>query len=219
MNSSVRTLVLLAVAGGMFANPQAKAAESHEWKIDSAHTNAEFGVKHMMISTVKGNFQKVSGTAEYDGKNVKSIKVDATIDATSITTGNEDRDKHLKGSDFFDVEKYPKITFVSKKAIPAGKGKFKLQGDLTMHGVTKPVTLEVEGPSPEIKDKKGNAKVGAQASAKVNRKDFGINFGGVMDNGGALVGDDVNIDLSIELSELPAKKSSGEESEKKAASK
>lgn len=210
MYSSVRNGIALALAGGIFLSSQSNATSS-EWKIDSAHSSAEFSIKHMMISNVKGGFQKVSGTAEYDGKNVKSIKVNATIDANSITTNNEDRDKHLKSADFFETDKYPQITFVSKKSIPGGKGKFKLQGELTMHGVTKPVTLDVEGPTPEIKDKHGNVKVGAAATAALNRKDFGISYGGVMDNGGAVLGDDVKIDLSIELSQPETKKTeSGE---------
>lgn len=206
MKDSMRNIMTGTLACGFFLTSPALAAE---WKIDSAHSSAEFGVKHMMISNVKGNFQKVSGTAEYDGKDVKTIKVNANIDASSINTGNEDRDKHLRGADFFDVEKNPQITFVSKKAVPAGKGKFKLQGDLTMHGVTKPVTLEVEGPSAQIDDKHGNIKVGAAATTTVKRKDFGISYGGVMDNGGAMISDDVQINLNIELSKPGGEKSDG----------
>lgn len=203
MKRSIRNAVMLTLAGGLFLTLPACA----QWKIDPSHSKAGFAVKHMMISNVRGEFAKLTGTAEYDGKDIKSIKVNANIDASSIDTGNEDRDKHLKNKDFFDVEKYPEIKFVSKSAKPAGKDKFKLTGDLTMHGVTKEVTLDVDGPSQQINDKHGNIKVGASASVTVNRKDFGITYGGVMDNGGAMIGDQVNITLDIELAK-PADKNS-----------
>ncbi len=197
---------LLSTASGVLLLVAPATAESNEWKLDPMHSKAGFEVKHMMISTVRGDFSKLSGTAQYDGKNVSSIKVNATIDANSISTGNEDRDKHLRNKDFFDTEKFPEIKFVSKSAKAAGKGKFKLAGDLTMHGVTKPITLDVEGPSEQIDDKHGNYKVGASATAKLNRKDFGISYGGLMDNGGAAVGEEIKIVLDIELAKpAPAK--------------
>lgn len=207
MNKSIRNALLTSLAGGLVLALPAFAG-SNDWKFDPTHSRAGFEVKHMMISTVRGDFSKVSGTAQYDGKNISSIKVDATIDANSINTGNEDRDKHLRNKDFFDTEKFSEIKFVSKSAKAAGKGRFKLLGDLTMHGVTKPVTLDVEGPSAKINDKHGNWKVGASATAKVNRKDFGLTYGGLMDNGGAMVGDEVKIVLDIELAQ-PAEKAGG----------
>ncbi|MBX9668463.1 MAG: YceI family protein [Candidatus Obscuribacterales bacterium] len=184
----------------------ANAKAANEWKIDPYHSKAGFAVKHMMISNVRGEFSKVSGTAEYDGKNIKTAKVNAIIEASSIDTGNDDRDKHLKNKDFFDVEKFPEIKFVSKKSTAAGAGKFKLTGDLTMHGVTKEVTLNVEGPSGQVNDKHGSIKVGAVATGKVNRKDFGLSYGGLMDNGGAMIGDEVAITLDIELAKSSEKK-------------
>ncbi len=184
----------------------ANAQAANEWKIDPYHSKAGFAVKHMMISNVRGEFSKVSGTAEYDGKNINTAKVNAVIEASSIDTGNDDRDKHLKNKDFFDVEKFPEIKFVSKKSTAAGAGKFKLTGDLTMHGVTKEVTLDVEGPSDPINDKHGSIKVGAVATGKVNRKDFGLSYGGLMDNGGAMIGDEVAITLDIELAKPSEKK-------------
>ncbi|MDZ4838092.1 MAG: YceI family protein [Candidatus Melainabacteria bacterium] len=218
MNKSIRNALLTTIAGAVvFALPA--CAESNEWKLDPMHSKAGFEVKHMMISTVRGDFSKLSGTAQYDGKNVNSIKVDATIDANSISTGNEDRDKHLRNKDFFDTEKFSDIKFVSKSSKAAGKGKFKLAGDLTMHGVTKPVTLDVDGPSEQINDKHGNWKIGASATTKVNRKDFGLSYGGLMDNGGAMVGDEIKIVLDIELSKPVDAKADAAPADKKAGSK
>ena len=185
------------VAGTLALSASPALADS--WKIDGAHSSANFAVKHMMVSNVRGRFQKVSGKAEYDGKSVKSIKVDAVIDTATVDTDNEKRDEHLKGKDFFNVEKFPEMKFVSKKVVPAGKGKFKMTGDLTLHGVTKQVTLDVDGPSQIVKDPKGNSHVGASASTTINRKDYGITYNGVLDNGGAMVSDDVKITLDIEM--------------------
>lgn len=171
---------------------------SNTWTIDSAHSSADFSVRHMMISNVKGDFRKVEGTIDYDGKNAKTLKVDATIDASTVNTGEKGRDEHLKGGDFFDVEKYPKMSFKSKSAKKLGKDKIEVKGDLTMKGVTKEVTLIVDGPTAEIKDPHGGYKIGASATTKINRKDFGITYGKLMDNGGAMIGDDVAISLEIE---------------------
>lgn len=194
------------IFGVLVGSSSANAQAADDWKIDPYHSKAGFAVKHMMISNVRGEFSKVSGSAQYDGKDIKTAKVNAVIEASSIDTGNEDRDKHLKNKDFFDVEKFPEIKFVSKKSSPAGAGKFKLTGDLTMHGVTKEVTLDVEGPSEAINDKHGSIKVGAVATGKVNRKEFGLSYGGVMDNGGAMIGDEVAITLDIELAKPAEKK-------------
>lgn len=186
------------------ASASAALAEGgNNWKIDSGHARAGFSVRHMMISNVRGDFSKVSGTVEFDGKNVKSIKADATVDVSTVSTGEPNRDEHLKGAGFFNVEKFPTMTFKSNKVQPAGKGKFKMTGDLTIHGVTKQVTFDVDGPSPEIKDKKGVKHIGASAITKINRKDFGITYGGLLDNGGPMIGDDVDITLDIELINSP----------------
>lgn len=175
--------------------PQAQAAV---WKIDTAHSSADFAVRHLMISNVKGRFPKVEGTVDYDGKDLKGLKVEADIDVSSVDTGEKARDEHLKSPDFFDAAKFPKMTFKSKKVKSQGKGKFAMTGDLTMKGVTKEVTLEVEGPSDEIKDMKGSQRFGASASTTINRKDFGITWNKAMDNGGSVVGDQVKISLEIE---------------------
>ncbi len=168
-------------------------AQSETWKIDANHSAAQFSVRHMGISTVRGQFQKVSGTVQYDPKDVSKTLIDATIDTASVDTRVEMRDNDLRGPNFFDVQKYPTLTFKSKKAESAGDGKLKITGDLTMHGVTKEVVLDIEGPSAAVKDPKGNSHVGASATTKVNRKDFGVNGASTM------VGDEVTITLDVEL--------------------
>ena len=152
----------------------------------------------MMVSTVRGSFGKTEGTITWDGKDVSSIKADATIDTTTITTNNEKRDTHLKSPDFFDVAKFPTITFKSKRAEAAGAGKFKLIGDLTMRGVTKEVTLDVEGPSQPLVAQ-GRTRVGATATTKINRQDYGVSWSRALDGGGVVVSDEVVITLELEL--------------------
>jgi polyisoprenoid-binding protein YceI len=176
----------------------APAAGPNTWTLDSAHTSAGFAVKHMMVSTVRGAFGKTEGTITFDGKDVSSIKADVTIDATTISTNNEKRDTHLKSPDFFDVAKFPTITFKSKSATAAGAGKFKLVGDLTMRGVTKEVTLDVEGPSQPLLAQ-GRARVGATATTKINRQDYGVSWSRSLDGGGVVVSDEVVITIEMEL--------------------
>lgn len=195
------------------------AADS-DWQIDPYHSAANFSVKHMMVSNVRGAFAKVAGTVDYDGKNLKLAKVDATIDTASINTNDEKRDEHLRGGDFFDAKKYPTITFKSKKIVPAGKGKFSMTGDLTMHGVTKTVTLAVEGPTAPIKDQKGKQHIGATATGKINRRDFGITYNSVLDNGGVAVSDEVQLTLDVELTrQIGAASTESTDSKKTAAKK
>lgn len=192
-----KSAVLALVALGLIM-PAADASD--EWTIDPMHTAAHFSIKHMMISTVRGGFGNVSGTVNYDGKNLVKAIVNARIDAKTINTGEEKRDEHLRSKDFFETEKFPEITFKSTSIKPKGKGKFAMTGDLTMHGVTKPVTLDVEGPSQEIKDKKGNHKVGFSATGTIKRKEFGISHNSVLDGGGVALGEEVPITLDIEMS-------------------
>jgi polyisoprenoid-binding protein YceI len=173
------------------------------WKIDPMHTCAHFTVKHMMISNVRGDFGKVSGSVNYDGKNLAGSSVTATIDASSVNTNQEQRDQHLKSPDFFDVATYPVITFKSTQVEPEANG-FKVIGDLTIHGVTKPVTLIAESLPAPIKDPHGFLRTGTEATTKINRKDFGLAFDKTMDHGGALVGDDVDITIDVELTQKPA---------------
>ena len=168
------------------------------WKIDPMHTSVEFTVRHMMISNVKGTFEKTSGTVTVDGADPTTAKIDAVIDASSINTRVEKRDADLKSPDFLDVAKYPSITFISTKVEAAGEGKWKVTGDLTLHGVTKPVILEVEGTGAPIKDPFGNTRAGASATAKINRKDFGLTYNKTLETGGVMVGDEVAITIDIE---------------------
>jgi polyisoprenoid-binding protein YceI len=168
------------------------------WQIDPAHTNVEFSVRHMMISNVKGQFQKTSGTITVNGNDPTSAKIDATIDATSINTRVDKRDAHLKSPAFLDVDKYPTIAFKSTKVEAAGPGKWKMTGDLTLHGVTKPVVLEVEGTGTPITDPMGNTRAGASATTKISRKDFGLTWNQPLETGGVMVGDEVAISIDVE---------------------
>jgi polyisoprenoid-binding protein YceI len=184
------TLVLLAALA-------APAFAQSSWEIDPAHSNVQFGVRHMMISTVHGKFTKFTATATGDEKDAAHAGVQASIDVASIDTGDEKRDAHLKTADFFDAEKFPTITFKSTKVEAAGDRRFKLHGDLTMHGVTKPVVLDVEA-TPEVKGMRGETRAGARATTKINRKDFGISWSKSMDGGGVVVGDDVEVTIDVE---------------------
>ena len=168
------------------------------YTIDPAHSTAGFKVRHLMVSNVRGEFSKVTGTVVVDADAPENSRVDARIDASTIHTRDEQRDAHLKSADFLDVEKFPELTFVSKK-INGRDGEWKVTGDLTIHGVTKEVTLDVEGPAPEVKDPWGNIKSGATATTKISRKDFGMVFNMALETGGVMVGDEVTISLELEL--------------------
>lgn len=175
----------------------AAAARADTWNIDPVHTTVEFSVRHMMISNVKGQFERVSGTISANGSDPNSVQISAVIDATSINTRVEKRDAHLKSAAFLDVDKYPTITFKSTKVEPDGSNKWKVTGDLTLHGVTKPVVLEVETTAP-IKDPSGKTRAGASATTKIDRKDFGVLWNKPMEAGGVLVGDEVAISIEVE---------------------
>lgn len=169
-----------------------------KWIIDNAHTGVHFSVRHMMITNVRGEFQKVSGTVEYDPDRPESISIQAEIDVNSINTRDAQRDGHLKSPDFFDAEKHPKIVFRSTSAKREGDG-LSVTGDLTIRGVTRPMTLAVEAPSAPSKDPFGNVRVGTTATTKIKRSDFGITWNAAIEAGGVLVGDDVNITLDVSL--------------------
>jgi polyisoprenoid-binding protein YceI len=167
------------------------------YQIDSAHSSAQFTVRHMMIANVRGEFTRLSGGIAYDPADPANSSIDATIDAASVNTREAQRDAHLKSADFFDVERFPTLTFRSKEvAVRDGEGNVK--GDLTMHGVTREVVLRVEGPTPESKDPWGNMRIGATATAKINRKDFGLNWNAALEAGGVLVGEEVKITIDLE---------------------
>ena len=169
------------------------------YTIDPAHSVADFKVRHLMVSNVRGEFSGVTGTVQLDAENPANSKVEATIPVGSIQTREPQRDTHLKSADFFDVENFPQIKFVSTKVAKEDDEEYKVTGDLTIHGVTKEVTLEVEGPAPEAKDPWGNRKSGASAKTKINRKDFGLVWNMALETGGVLVGEDVQIHLDLEL--------------------
>jgi polyisoprenoid-binding protein YceI len=169
------------------------------WKIDPAHTNAYFKVKHMMISNVKGEFTSVTGSLEYNEADISQSKVEATIDAKSINTRDQQRDGHLKSADFLDADKYPTITFRSTKVSSQGEGNYEVAGDLTIHGTTRPVVLTVNDLTAPAKDPWGNVRIGLEATTKINRKDFGLVWNAALETGGVLVGDEVHITVDAEF--------------------
>jgi polyisoprenoid-binding protein YceI len=169
------------------------------WQIDPDHSSFQFKVRHLMVSNVKGDFTKVKGAVTMDDKDISNLNVELTIEAASVNTGHAKRDEHLRAADFFDVAKYPTITFVSKKVMKDGPDRLKVTGDLTMHGVTREVTVTVEGPTQEVKDPWGNFRRGATGTARINRKDFGLTWNRALETGGVVVGEDVDIFIEIEL--------------------
>ena len=169
------------------------------WKLDPAHSSAEFKIKHMMISNVKGQFTGVKGALTLDAENLLNSKVEATIDSASINTGDAQRDAHLKSADFFDVEKFPTLSFKSRGVSGSGQGELVVNGDLTIHGVTRGVTFAVDGPTAPAKDPWGNTRLGLSATTKINRKDFGLTWNAALETGGILVGDEVTITLEVQF--------------------
>jgi len=169
------------------------------YDIDSSHSSAHFSVRHMMVSNVRGEFTKVSGTVTYDRENPAASKIDVVIDVASLHTRDEQRDTHLKSADFLDAANFPKIEFVSTSVTPDGHEEHLTKGNLTIHGVSREVELHVEGPTPEVKDPWGNFRSGAGATAKISRKDLGLHWNMALETGGVLVGDEVKIDIEVEL--------------------
>jgi polyisoprenoid-binding protein YceI len=170
-----------------------------QWQIDPAHSAAHFSVRHLMISNVRGEFTKLSGSALLDTADPAKSTVEITIEAASVNTREPQRDEHLRSADFFDVANHPTLTFRSKRVEALGGENFKLSGDLTIRGVTKVVTFDVEGPTAPVKDPWGNIRAGVTASAKINRKDFGVAFNALTETGGLVVGDEVKITVEAEL--------------------
>jgi len=198
----MKSLALGFVALGLAA--YTAPARASVWEVDSAHSSTEFSVKHMMVPSAKGRFDKVTGTLNLDDKNPTKSTIELTIDANTIDTHEPKRDAHLKSPDFFDTAKFPTITFKSTKIEKAGKGKYKVTGDLTMHGVTKPVTLAVDGPTAPLKNPFGSTSSGASATGKINRKDWGLTWNKPLEAaGGVLVGDEVTINVDLELTSKP----------------
>ncbi|WP_085813293.1 YceI family protein [Geoanaerobacter pelophilus] len=174
-------------------------ASASTWNIDPEHSSAQFKVRHLMVSHVKGGFGKVSGVVTIDDKDLAKSRVTAVIDTASIDSGVAKRDAHLKSADFLDVEKYPTMTFSSTRIDKKGDGMLRMTGNLTLHGVTRPVVLEVEGPTAQVKDPMGNVRRGASATTKISRKDFGLVWNKALEAGGVAVGDDVDISIEVEL--------------------
>jgi polyisoprenoid-binding protein YceI len=193
MGHILSRIVLSAGIAAALALPA--AAATSDWTVDPAHSAAQFAVKHLAISTVRGAFTKVQGTVQFDDQDITKSVVDVTIDASSVDTREPNRDKDLRSDHFFDVEHFPTITFKSKKVEQVSPGKLKITGDLTMHGTTKEVVLDVDGPSAPIKDPWGNQRMGINASTKINRKDFGIGA----NYGSAMIGEDITITIDSEI--------------------
>lgn len=169
------------------------------WNIDPVHSVAEFKVKHMMISNVKGQFTGLRGLLTLDQADLTNSRIDASIDAASINTRDEQRDAHLKSADFFDVEKFPTLSFKSARITRKGDGELTVTGNLSIHGVTRSVTFNVEGPTAPGKDPWGNTRIGLSATTKINRKDYGLTWNAALETGGILVGEEVTITLDVQF--------------------
>ena len=182
----------------MSAIPAPQAAVT-TWNIDPVHSVAEFKVKHMMISNVKGQFTSVKGVLVLDETDLTKSHVEASIEAASITTRDAQRDTHLKSADFLDVEKFPTLSFKSTRISRTGAGELAVAGDLTIHGVTRNIIFTVEGPTPPAKDPWGNTRLGLSATTKISRKDFGLNWNATLETGGILVGDEVTITFDVQF--------------------
>ena len=169
------------------------------WQIDPDHSNIQFKVRHLMVSNVKGVFNRVNGMAEIDDQDITRSRVSVTIETTSVDTGVAKRDDDLRSANFFDVTRYPTMTFVSRKIVKAGMDSFKVTGNLSIHGVTREVVLDVDGPTAAVKDPWGGMRRGATATTRINRKDFGLTYNKVLETGGVVVGDDVEISLEVEM--------------------
>jgi len=178
--------------------PQTTTATS-TWNLDPVHSVAEFKVKHMMISNVKGQFTQMTGVLTHDENDITKSHVEANIDATSINTRDAQRDAHLKSADFFDAEQFPALTFRSKAVKRTGDDELAVTGDLTIHGVTREVVFKVEGPTAPGKDPWGNTRIGLSATTKINRKDYGLTWNAALETGGILVGDDISITLDLQF--------------------
>jgi len=187
------------LAGFAMAAATPASAETTTYQIDPRHTDAGFAITHLMISKVRGQFHAVSGTVVVDSSDVTKSTVNVTIDATTVDTQEPDRDKDLKSPNFFDVAKYPTITFKSTKVESAGSGKLKVTGDLTIHGVTKQVVLDASVPTAPIKDPWGLQRAAVSATTKINRKDFDLTWNKTLDGGGVMLGDEVAINLDVEM--------------------
>jgi len=190
-----RSIIVLLVCLAMGMPLIAGAAT---YQLDTDHSSIQFKIRHLTVSNVTGTFNKLKGAASVEGEDLATLKAEMTIDAASVDTGHQKRDEHIRTADFLDVAKYPTITFVSKKVVKADPGKLRITGDLTLHGVTREITVDLEGPTPEVKDPWGNFRRGATGTAKIDRRDFGITWNKALDTGGLVVGNEIGIQVDIE---------------------
>jgi polyisoprenoid-binding protein YceI len=193
----MKRLMLSVIAAMALFVPQLGSAAV--WSIDPEHSTVQFKVRHLMVSNVKGNFEKFSGSVDIDEKDITRSRVQVTIDAASIDTRVVKRDEHLRSADFLDAARFPTLSFISKRVERAGADRLKVAGVLTIRGVSRDVVLDVEGPSGAVKDPWGNTKSGASASTTINRKDFGLTWNKALETGGVVVGDEVLINIEVEL--------------------
>ena len=200
MNINIFPAIRVAGIAGFFGLVSLPALATN-YQIDGAHSRVGFSVRHMMVTNVKGAFKAFSGTVSVDDADVTKASVKVEIDVGSIDTSNEKRDEHLKGADFFDAAAHPKMTFASTSVQKQG-GKLLVTGDLALHGVTKPVTLTVDGPSKEWTNPWGQVVRGASVTGKLSRKDFGISFSKVTEAGGVVVGDEIKLEFDLELTKV-----------------
>lgn len=189
-------LPILLAAVSLFSS--AAVGQTSTWTIDPNHSTAQFTVRHLAISNVSGNFTKVTGTVQFNEKDITQSQVNAVIDAASVDTRVPDRDKDLRSPNFLDVEKYPTLEFKSKRFVN-NSGKLQMIGDLTLHGTTREVTLDVDGPTPELNDPWGNVRRGFSATTTINRKDYGVVWNNTLKTGEAVVGDNVKIQIDVEI--------------------
>ena len=197
MGSHFKKLAIM--AGMLTAMTLPASAATNTFQIDSKHSDAQFAITHLMVSTVRGEFHGVNGTVVYDDKNVANSSVNVTIDANTVDTREPDRDKDLRSPKFFDVEKFPTMTFKSTKVEDAGAGKLKVTGDLTIRGTTKQVVLDVTTPKTPIKDPYGLQRSGVMATTKINRLDYGVSWNKTLDSGTVMLGDNVEITIDVEM--------------------
>jgi len=198
LNTRGAMVLMAIVAAAVRLSAGQALPEANAWKIDPAHSGANFAVRHLMISTVRGKLGPVTGTVWYDGTNVAGIRAEASIDVSKVNTGDDGRDNDLRGADFFDVRRFRAITFKSKRAVSGAEGHFSLIGDLTIRDVTKEVTLDVEGPSPILKTQREQRTV-ATATVTINRFDYGLKWNQLVETGGAVVGPDVKVTIDLEV--------------------
>src|SRR5260370_29694320 len=190
---------VVAIAVGLAAALSLPAAATSNWQIDPAHSSAQFAVKHLAISTVRGAFTSVKGSVQFDDKDITKSTVDVTSDVKSVYTREPNRDKDLRSDHFFDADHFPTITFKSKRVEQIAPGKLKITGDLTIRGITKEVFLDVDGPTAPVKDPWGNQRIAVSATTKINRQDFGVKWNATMDNGAVVVGDDGAITIDADM--------------------